>query len=68
MSVNVSSGSLKVKMILALRLTVLALSAGSSETSSGILSEVVFGFLTGTITVPPQPDKNPDNRITNISK
>lgn len=57
LSVKESKGSLKDNIIFALRLTLVALSAGSTETSSGTLSEAVSDFSTGTTTVPPHPNK-----------
>jgi len=57
LSVKESKGSLKDNIIFALRLTLLALSAGSTETSSGTLREAVSDFSTLTTTAPPHPNK-----------
>gem|GEM_PF-2545216 len=61
LSVKESKGSLKDNIIFALRLTLLALSPGLTETSSGTLSEAVSGFSTGTTTAPPHPNKKKVN-------
>ena len=61
-SVKESSGTLKDKTILALRLTFVAFSEGSRAISSGFLSKALSGFITGTRAVSPQPGNNPVNR------
>jgi hypothetical protein len=43
-SVRGSIGTLNFKTIFSFRLTVIALSLGSIETSFGVISEVFFGF------------------------
>ena len=57
-SVRGSIGTLNFKTIFSFRLTVIALSLGSIETSFGVISEAFFGFSTTTFAVPPHPPNN----------
>ena len=61
LSVKESKGLLKDKVIFALRLTLLALSAGSTETSIGTSIEFVSDLSTVTTTAPRHPNKKKVN-------
>lgn len=57
-TVRGSIGTLNFKIIFSFRLTVIALFIGVIEISFGVISEVLFGFVTTTFAVPPHPPNN----------